>query len=893
MFFRERRAFVLAPLSVAALLAAVAGHFVATRSDATVPPSAASLRLGQDVVPTFQAIRLELDPRKADYTGSVEIDLDVKKSTRTFRLHAEQMAVGTVSLSMKRADGTWTDVRATATPGEHGLLAITTDKALDTGAFRLRLEFTNDFNTQATSLYRLESGGDAYTFTQLEADDAREAFPCFDEPSFKIPWQMTLVVPEGDETVSNTPIENEERAGGKKTVRFARTKPMPSYLLAIATGPLDYLPIEGLSVPGRVVTVKGQAQLGAEAARITPPLLHALEAYFGRPYPYEKLDLIAVPEFWPGAMENAGAITFGDRFLLVDPTTANTARRKLLASFTAHEMAHMWFGDLVTMQWWDDLWLNESFASWMGEKVTHQVYPEFGTDLTMVEDADQALRTDGKLTSRAIRQPVSALANLLQSADVLAYKKGQAVLGMFERWAGEAEFRQGVRDYIATHAWGNATAQDLWQALSKASGKGVSPAMATFLEQPGMPLVTVELLADGRVRLSQERFLAAGTARPKEPQLWQVPMVLKYKDASGVHTKDALLTARTQTVDLGSTSVEWVHPNDGAFGYYRWNTSPTMLSALARAAAGSLDARERSDFVYNASALMDAGVLHADTFLELLATFAKDEEPLVVSATLDGMAKIRDPLVSDALEEPFARYLRGSFGPTLERFGRLPREGEKEAVGLVRPRLIGWLADEGQDPALRAFCDSLARVYMTNPGAVDPALSPVALSVSATRGDHALYDAYRKRFETTENPAERRWFLNAISSFREPAILDANLDYSLTGPLKPQEIFSLFEITGDRPEERDAVFSWITKNYDAVLKRIPPMYVAFMPYAAGGCSAPRLAAGKAFFSEPKNSVPGMDKEIAKMSEGVEDCLALRQRESDRFAEFLSRNVGSN
>ncbi len=504
-----------------ALPAAVAlfGLLLTGSAVATTPPSAASLRLGHDVVPTFQEVRLELDATKTDYTGNVAIDLDVTTATRAFRLHAEQMAVTRTSLTMQQADGTWSEVGATATPGEHGLLSVSAERSLEPGKYRLTLDFTNDFNTRATSLYRLESGGEAYTFTQFEADDAREAFPCFDEPSFKIPWQMTLVVPESHLAIANTPIVQETVTDGRKTVTFARTKPLASYFLALATGPLETIPIDGLSVPGRIVTTKGQSHLAAEAARITPPLLSALEAYFGRPYPYEKLDLLAVPEFWPGAMENAGAITFADRVLLVDPSTANTSRRKTLVSVTAHELAHMWFGDLVTMEWWDDLWLNESFASWMGEKITHQVYPEFGTDLTLVQDADEAMRTDGRLTSRAIRQPVSSLNNLLQSADVLAYNKGQAVLGMFEGWTGEETFRQGVRDYLSAHAWENATAQDLWDALSKASGKGVSAAMATFLDQPGMPLVTVELLAGGRVRLSQERFLPAGAPRG-ESQLW-------------------------------------------------------------------------------------------------------------------------------------------------------------------------------------------------------------------------------------------------------------------------------------------------------------------------------------------------------------------------------------
>ena len=278
-------------------------------------------------------------------------------------------------------------------------------------------------------------------------------------------------------------------ADGRRTVAFARTKPLPSYLLALATGPLETVPIPGMSVPGRVVTVKGASGLAGEAVRTTPPLLAALERYFGRPYPYEKLDLIAVPEFWPGAMENPGAITFRDTILLLDARGASAAQREAHVTINAHELAHMWFGDLVTMEWWDDLWLNESFASWMGDKAAEEAFPELRTAVSDVATLQGAMVTDARLSTRAIRQPVSALDNLLQAADTLAYQKGEAVLGMVEAWVGPEAFRKGVLDYLAAHEWKNASAADLWRALGKAAGKDVGGVLATFLDQPGIPLV--------------------------------------------------------------------------------------------------------------------------------------------------------------------------------------------------------------------------------------------------------------------------------------------------------------------------------------------------------------------------------------------------------------------
>src|SRR5439155_17675029 len=346
----------------------------------------------------------------------------------------------------------------------------------------------------------------------FEATEARCAFPCWDEPEFKIPFQVTLVVPEAHLAIGNTPVETDTVADGQRTVVFERTPPLPAYLLAIATGPLETVPIEGMRVPGRIVTIKGASGVAREAARVTPPLVAALEKYFGLPYPYRKLDLLAVPEFWPGAMENAGAIAFADRILLIDPRAASAGQKRTLVAVDAHELAHMWFGDLVTMKWWDDLWLNESFASWMGDKITQEVAPEYEMPLAEVEETQRAMLRDAQRSTRPIRAPIDVFDNIDEAFDELTYDKGQAVLTMFEAWLGPETFRKGVVAYLKAHAWGSATASDLWASLSKTAGRDVAGPMSTFLDQPGVPLVKVDLLPGGKVRLSQERFLNEGAA---------------------------------------------------------------------------------------------------------------------------------------------------------------------------------------------------------------------------------------------------------------------------------------------------------------------------------------------------------------------------------------------
>ncbi len=569
-------------------------------------------RLPTDVQPTFESIRLTLDPRKMDYTGSARVELKVATATNTIQFHAQEMKLPKVVLRGKTSD------RALQIKeGDEGLITATSASEIKPGDYTLEIEFSNEFDQRATSLYRLESGGSAYCFTQFEACDARLAFPCWDEPSFKFPYQITLTVPKADEAVSNTPIESQSAKGDLKTVVFRRTKPLPSYLLAIAIGPFEYVPVPGTSIPTRIVTPKGSAGLAQVAVSMTPPILAALEKYFGRPYPYEKLDLIAVPEFTPGAMENPGAITYGDQYLLFDPKTMSMFQRRTLAQFTAHELAHMWFGDMVTMKWWDDLWLNESFAEWMGDKIADEVYPDLQIYVTALFELQGAMYLDSQLATRPIRKTIQSYANILSVSDPLTYKKGQATLTMFEQWMGPETFRKGVLDYLEAHQWGNATADDLWDALSKAAGRDLHASMATFIDQPGIPLVRAEILNDGQVRLSQRRFLNYGVT-PPAPQLWQVPITLKYSDGTAVRTHSLLLTEATTTValpGLAGKSPAWVQPNANSTGYYRWSVDPAPLQKLAEAAPQSLTSLERIGFLLNLSSLLDAGAIRGDDYL--------------------------------------------------------------------------------------------------------------------------------------------------------------------------------------------------------------------------------------------------------------------------------------
>ena len=546
----------------------------------------AGLRLPKDAVPLEQDVRLDLDPAKEDYTGTVVARVEVPKATRLIHLHDGGPRVESAVLRTSAGK----KIGLVATVEQRDILVLTAAVTIPAGRHVLEMTFRNRYNTRADSLYKVVVDGEPYLFTQFEDTAAREAFPCWDEPSFKIPWKLTLTVPAGLLALANTPIESESTADGLRTIVFKKTPPLPSYLVALAVGRLETVPVPGTRVPTRIVTVRGKSGLAGEAVRQTPPLLAALERYFGQPYPFEKLDLLAVPDYWYGAMENPGAITFRETILLVDPKGGDAEERSHMAGTVAHELAHMWFGDLVTMAWWDDMWLNESFASWMGDKVAEEVYPELGLGVGQVREMERAMSFDGRRVTRAMRQPVESQDVLLEAADTLAYNKGQAVLTMFERWLGPETFRKGVLLYLAAHAWGNATGSDLWGSLAKASGKDVSPAMSSFLEQPGVPLVSAELLGGGRVRLTQRRFFQDGTA-PGAKQLWRIPVTLAFGNGKTRGSKTVLLSTESATVDLG-TPAEWIHPNADERGYYRWSLPAAALDDLSARASSGLTTRE-------------------------------------------------------------------------------------------------------------------------------------------------------------------------------------------------------------------------------------------------------------------------------------------------------------
>jgi alanyl aminopeptidase len=848
---------------------------------ALVSAAGADIRLDSRVAPVFEAVELDLDANRTDYSGTVQIELEVRENTDAFEFHAEEMTLD--SIKLVGADGD--PVAVEVEEGDEGLRHVTCGRSLEKGEkLQLEIAFSKDYNTQALGLYRIEHEGQGYLFTQFEAVDARKAFPCWDEPIFKIPFQVTVTIPMQQEAVSNTPIERLVMGAATKTLHFKRTPPLPSYLIAIAAGPLESVAIPGLSVPGRIYTVKGQKHLTGLAAEYAPPALAALEEYFGRPYPFEKLDLIAIPEYWPGAMENPGAVTYKDRILLIDPEVASIEQKRYLARVHAHEFAHMWFGDLVTMEWWDDLWLNESFADWMGDKIADGLYPELKLAVSELQNVQQLMTNDARLSTPPVRNPIESTADMMDNV-LLAYGKGKTVLRMVEVWIGEDAFQEGVRNYLNRHEWGNTVADDLFLALSQASEMDLSPMLASFLEQSGLPLVTVTSTSDGVIKLRQERYLNAGVEA--EPRQWVIPVRVKFSDGSTTQTRTALMDKPEIQLEVGG-NVKWAMPNQGAYGYYRWSAPPEMLFEIASDPKENLDERERAVFLGNAHALLDAGEIGGDEYLTLLGTFARYPEPEIVNAVLDGLGGVSIAFITDDMRDAFGHYVRETLEPAYERYGMTPKDGEPEAATLVRPRLIRWLGGSGQHPEVRKACVELARAYEEDPTSIDASLAGPAIRIAAIEGSAEDFDHYLELGLKADVPADRARYLRALGHFEDPALQERVLGLIADGRLRPDEIFPVVQGVARTEAGRDRLFKWMTENYDRIAERIPAMMMSYMPYFASGCSQKRLAAAEAFFSEPGHDISGTAKSLENVTEQVGDCVALRDREGAAVADYLSK-----
>ncbi len=836
------------------------------------------LRLDHSVKPLYQMISLKLDPDKDWYEGTTDIEIEITKKLDTFRFHGRNLGIQHVRLG---SGGTVENLKFAE--GEKGTITVQSDKPLEPGFYSLEINFTNGYSRKGTGIYKVEYEGRNYLFSQMEPEYAREAFPCWDAPEFKIPWELQLTIPSNSTAFVNTPIKSERLLGGLKEVVFERTPPMPSYLSAFTVGAFEEVKIPNFPVPGKIIVPEGKTGLAAEAARISPPLLQTLEDYFGIPYPYAKLDQVAVPEFNFGAMENVGLITYRDTSLLRDPKALTLSQKQRLASIIAHEMAHMWFGNLVTPVWWDDLWLNESFASWMALKTVNEVFPEYEMANNDIGSRQHAMQTDALSTSKPIRRAIAASDAMQHLFDALAYNKGMAVLDMVEDWMGKGAFRNGMTQYMNDNAWGNADAFDLAESLSTVVDSDVLAIMKSFVNQAGIPLLTIEQVGPDRLKISQQRYAPYGV-QLNDPVRWTVPVVLKYSDGQNVHTQKVLLENNTKTFKL-EHPIKWLYPNADEKGYFRWTLPPEAMAGLAGQVPG-LGIRNRLGFIHNLEALFGAGAIEAGDYLRLMASFSSDASPEVRQAVVGNLNGFAGGMIPPELEKAYGDFLYSVFGPMLDEIGTARVDGEAVLIEKLRPGLINALGWRCKVPEILELAAAKANDYMADPYSVDPSLAQPFLRLAAMTGDAELFDAYVAKYESATVPIEKANYLKGLSVFRDPALMRLALDYAISDAVPPHQFGSIPYSLNDTDQNRRLVFQWLETSYPAIQKKIPEQSLSYLPWLFSGQSPELLEEAEAFLLAGGRATQGMEIEFEKAAAVVSLNVRLREKERENIRRFL-------
>ncbi len=849
-------------------------------------------------VPQAYQLAFKVDPAQRDFSGTTTIKLKLTQASDHVWLDGNALKVSKVTITDAAGTthaGTYTVMEAKA-----GVVRVDFGSTLQPQDLTLKFEYTAPLNAQLQGLYKVAAKGQPYAMTQMEPISARFAFPGFDEPRFKTPFDISITIPDGQTAVANTlQVRDVPAEKGWKTLTFAQTKPLPTYLVAFAVGPWDIATAPDIA-PGayrstplklRGIAAAGEAHRMEHVLGETPSIIHALEDYYGFGYPFDKLDLLAAPDFSAGAMENPGLVTFRDWLLLLDK---DSPARNVRGSFnvTAHELAHMWTGDTVTMAWWDDLWLNEAFATWMQGKVTQQVHPEYRADLDRVQGAQRAMSGDSLVTTRKIRQPIDGNGDIETAFDGITYQKGASVLGMFEGFVGAKTFQQGMRAYIQTHKFGNATATDLVGAIATAAGKGerFKQAFMSFLNQPGVPYVRTEVTGQGGktvLKLSQSRYLPYGS-KGDTRHVWGVPLCVRYGTAGGSKVSCEMLDKAHGTMALADASTPtWVMPNANGLGYYRFAMNAGDLTHLA-AQVGTLGDAEQLTYADAVSASFRHGDVDAATALAALQPLTSSKIREVATAPLGTFGWIRTRLASTAAQRAkLAAWATAAYLPRMQQLGYVRKAGEADDDALLRSSLASFLAFDVKVPEVRAalLAQGDAVLKRTADGRLhvaggNPDLLGDALGVAVQERGKSVVAALVAELPKTSDARVRNALLSGLSSVEDPALAEQVRNFALDKQVKVGEMAMLLGGSRETQAQRDAAWAWSVAHYDRIVERTGSFAGGRLPglMGGGGCSQAEVDRLQAFFKPRLKDVTGAARGLAQTSESIELCGALKAKQ---------------
>lgn len=851
-------------------------------------------RLPELAVPENYQITIAPNFSTDDFLGEETIQVQILKSVSQIVLNSADIEFHEATIT---AGGT--TQKAKVTLDKHKEMAtLAVEQPITVGPATIFIRYHSIFNLERRGLYLSRIDGRKYAITQFEATDARRAFPCFDEPAYKATFDITVVTDQGLAAISNGKVISDTpgQGLGKHTVRFAMTPKMSSYLVALAVGEFDHIEGEADGIPIRVWTTAGkkdQGRFGLEAAR---QCVHFFNQYFEIKYPFEKLDMIEVPDFSSGAMENTGAIIVRDSDLLLDSNHSSVDQQKSVASTVAHEIAHQWFGDLVTMAWWDDLWLNEGFANWMQTKPIAAWKPEWSLELDDIRNSEKALALDSLASTHPIHQPAETPDHINELFDAISYNKAAAVLLMAENYLGPEVFRAGVNRYLQQHAYGNATAQDFWNALATASGKPVDHMMAAFVTQPGAPIVSVNsYCTDGStsVTLSQQRYFydrslfAAGSR-----ELWTLPICLKMGGATQGESRDEcrLLTRRRESFTLPGCA-PWVLANAGTKGYYRSAYEPDALREMSRGLELDFDAGERVRLLSDEWASVRVGRQTAGDYLEFAEGLKLERNRAVMDELTERLEYIAKYLVTESDRESYQSWLRNLLGPAAKELGWKPSPGERDDRKILRAQVLYTLGHAGGDPQVLAEAARLAQLALADPASIDGTLASTVFALAAQSGGSSFYGKIMGRLKETSSPEEYYLLLDTLPRFRDPKLLSRTLRFALTPDVRGQDVPKLISAVMENSAGQRLAWDFVRTRWPEVRKAVGEFNTIELVESTGSfCEADLRDQSQDFFAS--HEVPSAERSLHLALEQIRYCVDLKSQQTSHLAAWLGQQGAS-
>ncbi len=857
-----------------------ASCFLLSLSAALAPAIALAQRLPANATPQHYQLALTPDLVHATFTGEESIDVLLAAPSSTVTLNAAEIAFQSVKVGSQVAQVSEDKEKEQAT--------FTFARPLPAGHNTLHIQYTGILNGQLRGFYLSKSAKRNYAVTQFEPTDARRAFPSFDEPAYKATFDVSLTVDSGDTAISNTNITSDTPVSGvaKHTLRFATTPKMSTYLVAFLVG--DFVCTKGESdgVPIRACATPDKLALTPYAVEAATFVLHYYDTYFGIKYPMPKLDMIAIPDFEAGAMENFGAITYRETDFLIDEKHASVDAMQRVAQVVAHEMAHQWFGDMVTMQWWNNLWLNEGFATWMENKPVAAWHPEWHVPEQEAVSLNSTLALDSQAVTRTIRAEANTPDEINEMFDGITYQKGGAVLGMVESYLGEEQFRTGVHNYLQAHMFGNATAEDFWSAQTAASHKPVDKIMESFIGQPGVPLLQFSEPRGAQVTATESRFFVSPAAQRAHAsdaaQTWTVPVC--FKSAAGPGTQDCPLLSAAHA-QLTTPQNPLFFANARGKGYYRSLYPEALQQKLATQIETGLTPSERISVIGDQWAQVRADKSKIGGTLDLAEATRADQSAEVTETVLAELRSIDARLLATPEEkQQFAAWVRRTYKPELARLGMPAATDDPEKLEL-RTELFSLVGGIGKDPETIALAKKLTAEALQDPTSVDPTLEPAAASVAAQNGDVALFDQLQKEFETDNNPQRATGALQLLATFEDPALTDRAMAYAASGKVRNQD--SLFILAGalGNPATRDEAWKYIQANWPAVSAQLTEMNGGYIVRSAGSfCSAEKPQEVKDFFTTHPVHASARGLNIAQAQ--INDCVEFRAAQEANVRAWL-------